>query len=212
MRKSKWLIVFLLFSFTPIKDGEKWLSDVPGFSTNNYYTAQVYGEHTWQSFEQLSDAKQVVNPAQLDYHLLNAAVFFATNRQRDKSRKPLFRFSSLLRNAAAVHTHQMISKKFFDHVNRKTPALSTMEKRLALFGITNVASAENCDYTYIDVDGSTTYWQLALEIVEDFYKSSGHKKNMLNKTYTHLGCTAEFEPKSDGNYHYVKVTQNFAAL
>lgn len=202
----------MLYSFAPLTGGDKWLSDIPGYEANSYYSANVFTEHTWQTFMQLSEANQVVNPDAYDYHLLNAAVFFATNKQREKSRKPQFRFSSQLRNAAAVHTHQMVTKKFFDHVNHKTPAVSTMIKRLALFGLKDVACAENCDYTFIEVDGTTTYWQLAQEIVEDFYKSSGHKKNMLNKTYTHLGCAAEFELKSDGNYHYLKVTQNFAAL
>lgn len=201
-----------LLAFTALPNGAKWLSDIPGFHTASIYEQQIYSQYTWQSFEQLPEVKQVVNPDQLDYHLLNAAIFFVTNRQREKSKKPLLAFSPNLRNAAAVHTHQMVSKKFFDHVNAKTPALSTMVKRLAVFGITNVACAENCDFTYIEVDGNTTYWQLALEIVDDFYKSSGHRKNMLSKTYTHLGCAAQFELKSNGDYHYLKVTQNFAAL
>ena len=74
--KNLLLLVFnLMFA-----GGEKFLNDIPLYQKESYFKLKVYAEHDWNSFYVLKEANQVVDPNNYDLHLLNAAVFFATNK------------------------------------------------------------------------------------------------------------------------------------
>lgn len=78
--------LLLLFLFLGSGNAEKFLNDVPLYSNESYFKEKVYAEHDWKSFMQLKDANEIVNPDNYDLHLLNAAVFFSTNKLRDKKK------------------------------------------------------------------------------------------------------------------------------
>ena len=196
------LSIILLFPLLAFNAGEKSLNKIELYKKESYFKQQVYTEHNWKSFETLKEPRTVVDPNNYDLHLLNAAVFFATQKMRETKRVRVLQFSPQLRNAAVVHTDQMIEKNFFDHVNRTAPALRTPEQRIGLFGIGATALAENVDYTYILVNSQSTYLQVAEKIVKDFYDSAPHRKNMLGKEFTHLGCAAIFEPTDKDGARY----------
>ncbi len=195
-----------------VSDGQKYLSEVSLYQKASSFESTINDQQTLKEFVKSAPANLVLDPVNYDLHLLNAALHFATNENRLKHGRSELKFVPALRDAAVLHTNEMITRNFFDHYNKKNRKYYSPEQRLNAFDIKNVASAENCDYTYIDLNESTTYLQLAREIVKDFYESSGHKKNMLNKTYTHLGCGVMFEPKSKKGVWYVKATQVFAKL
>ena len=67
------------------------------------------------------------------------------------------------------------------------------------------------DYTNILVNAKTTYIDLAEKIVDDWFHSPPHRKNMLGKEFTHLGCAAMFETKDKQGARYIKATQDFSA-
>ena len=142
--------------------GEKYLSQIELYQKESYFKKQVYTEHDWKSFSKLAESNAICNPENYDMHLLSAAFFFATNKRRDeKGQKPL-QFTSELRNAATVHTWQMIEKKFFDHFNRRNSDLRAPDQRVRLFGTNSPAYAETIDMNNVAVPANETYWHIAL--------------------------------------------------
>jgi uncharacterized protein YkwD len=206
----KILFFLVLIPLTAFDSGERYLDKIELYQKDSYFKQKVYSEHNWKSFSQLKEAQAIVHPNKYDFHLLSAAIFFATNKMRESKKVKALQFSSPLRDAATLHTSQMIEKNFFDHFNRLNPAFRTPDQRLGLFGIKSTGMAENVDYNFIPVNGNTTYLQLAQKIVQDFYDSPPHRKNMLNKDMTHLGCAAIFEVRDKQSVRYLKVTQDFS--
>lgn len=209
----KWTLLLLAALVRPlVGGGDDYLSKVALYQTDSYYKQKVYAEKDRAAFYNHSDLNKPVDPQNYDLHLLNAAMFYATNKQRAAKGVPELKYNAALRDAAVLHTHQMIEKNFFDHFNSKNRKYYSPEKRFKLFGLEPPASAENIDYTYLEEEGSTTYLQLAEAIVKDLYDSPAHRKNMLSKAYNSLGCAVMFEQKErDGNW-YCKATQDFGSL
>lgn len=201
----------LLLLLLVTSGGEKFLDDIPAYQLDSYFKQKVYAKHDYKSFALLKEANEVVNPDNYDLHLLNAAVFFATNKLREEKKLKQLKFSSALRDAATVHTFMMVDKKFFDHFNNRNLKLRTPEDRIKLFGTNADFAGENIDYTNIKMPSQTTYWQLAQMIVDDWFHSPPHKKNMLSKNFRSLGCAAYFEIKNKDGFRYVKSTQDFSA-
>ena len=205
------LIFIALLGLLSFDTGNGYLEKIPSYQKDSYYKQKVFVERSWKSFYQLKDAQAFVDPEHYDLHLLNAALYFATNKLRENKGGKVLKYSPQLRDAAMVHTSQMIERNFFDHYNRLNPALRSPEQRIKLFGLNSNAMAENVDYTYIPVNGNTTYLQVADKIVDNFFHSPPHRKNMLGKEFTHIGCAAMFETKDKQGVRYIKATQDFSA-
>jgi len=200
------LLVVLLAAST---GGEKFLEEIPLYQKESYFKAKVYAQHDWKSFFELKEANAVVNPDDYDLHLLNAAVFFATNRLRAEKKQKQLLFSAPLRDAAVVHSWQMAEKKFLNHFNNRVPKLRSPNDRMQLFGVPETTEGENIDWN--SIEPGTTYAQVAKLIVDDFFHSSEHRKTMLSKSFTRLGCAAVFETKDKDGVRYFKATQNYAS-
>ena len=190
--------------------GEKFLEEIPLYKKESYFKQKVYAEHDWKTFSALKEASQIVDPNNYDLHLLNAALFFVTNKVRgEKKLKPL-KYSAQLRDAAVVHSQQMVEKMFFDHFNNKTRKLRSPEDRMVLFGVQANAMGENIDYNNLTMPSKTSYIQLAEKIVDEWMRSAPHRKTMLSKIYSHLGCGAVFEESNKDGVRYVKATQDYS--
>ena len=177
--KNLFLLVFIFL----YAGGERFLSDIHLYQKESYFKQKVYAEHDWKSFYGLMEANQVIDPDNYDLHLLNAAVFFATNKVReDKRLKPL-KFSTELRDAAVVHSQQMVEKKFFDHFNNKIRKLRSPENRMILFGVEATAMGENIDYNNIDMPSRITYLQLADKIVDAWMHSAPQRTPKRPREY-----------------------------
>lgn len=201
------LLGFLLMSFD---DGSNYLQKLPLYTHDSYFKEKVYAEKDWKSFYAMQEPQQAVSPTSFDMHLMNAAFFFATNKLRQQKHLKQLAYMPGLRDAAVLHTNEMVERNFFDHYNSRNRKYYSPEKRMELFGIKGQAGAENCDYTYLEIEKGTSYLQLAEEIVDDLYKSPPHKKNMMNKLYNRLGCAVLFEKKPKDGAWYCKATQDFA--
>ncbi|HLP51427.1 MAG TPA: CAP domain-containing protein [Chitinophagales bacterium] len=207
------MIKTLLLSFLLILNagGEEFLNEVALYQKQSYYKDKVYAEHDWKSFYALKEANQVVNPDNYDLHLLNAAIFFSTNKVRAGKKLDALIYSGPLRDAAVVHSQQMVDKKFFDHFNNKTRKLRTPEDRMVMYGVTQAqAMGENIDFNNIQMPSKTTYIQLADKVVDAWMHSAPHRKTMLSKGYSHLGCAGVFEAKDKTGYRYIKSTQDYS--
>lgn len=205
----KVLPLLLATTLTALPDGSKWLSRIEWYQQESYYKEQAYREQDAKSFAALPEPNRMVNPEQFDFHLANACVFYATNELRESKGKPTLKFSGTMRDAATVHTYEMISRNFFDHYNRSNRKLYSPENRISLFEKNYAEIAENCDYTYMLPEKPFTYLELGREIVSHLNTSTPHRKTMLSKSLTHMGCAAMFEAKQRKGAWYVKTTQNF---
>ena len=208
---KKILLIAFLFPLFAFDGSEKFLNNIAPYQQDSYFKEKVYAEHDRQSFYAMKEPNQVINPESYDLHLLNAAVFYATNKLRKEKGLKELQFSPQLRNAAVIHSSQMIEKNFFDHFNPRTRALHSPDDRMKLCSVQSTAYGENVDLNNITMPSHNTYLQVAETIVKDFLNSPPHKKIMLDKNFTRLGCSAMFEGKDKNGARYYKATQDYAA-
>ena len=208
---KKFVCLLFLLPLFAFDSGDKFLDKIELYQKGSYFKKQVYADKDWKSFYEMLDINQVVNPDNYDLHLMGAAVFFATNKLRESKHLKTLAFSPELRDAAVVETQQMIDKNFFSHFNNRTPKLHSPEDRIKMFGVKSSAMGENIDLTNIEMPSKVTYIQLAEKIVKAFYDSPEHRKIMLGKIYTHIGCSAIFENLDKQEHRYIKTTQDFSA-
>lgn len=174
----------------------------------NQWSDDFYEKYNSDSFQKLEILKIKIEKGNIDYPLLNAAIFYATNLQRTKYKKTPFIFSKYLTKAAQDHSEDMVEYNFYSHTS-KVKGKKTMSDRLKLVGISNAFLAENIFNFFLK---SPTYWSLAQGLVNGWMESKGHRANILNKNYEYLGCGSKYYFNKDWiNYFYVKSTQNFSS-
>lgn len=209
------------------------------FKTHSGFSDSDYSQYTYETFAELESAKHGINLDDIDYELLNASIFYATNKQRVKYIKKPFLFFPLLRDAAVTQSSQMVKYDFFDHQNSKNAKLRTLKDRLENAGGANkyMAAGENIseffllnyqakDYFRIEkinnkkvyVNSKTgkqinlhTYLSFGEAIVADWMTSPGHRANILEEKFTHLGC-GSLRSTKPGEFPKAKATQVFGKL
>ena len=167
-----------------------------------------FNKYNVDSFKKLNIVQQKINSKEIDYQLLNAAIFYRTNEERLKNGRTEFVHSTALEKSAFAYSKDMVQKNFYSH-DSPIRGRETMTKRLALVGINNTDSAENI-YDFFEVD--PTYWSIADKLVDGWMKSPGHRVNILNQAYRYLGCGAfHYINREWLDYFWVKSTQNFSS-
>ena len=207
--KSVLLCFFFLLFVVANAQPATFLSQIPKYNESSSFEDSAYSKFTWQQFYALEECKEIVDPENFDFDLLNAAVFFATNKYRASKKLPLCAFSPELRNAAAIHSFMMVKNNFFNHINPFTPKLRTPIDRIQLCQFPGTRYAENVARIFINLNEPLTYTQLAENVVLDFSKSGAHDKNLRDPKLTELGTAIVFEADKKNPYRYFKVTQNF---
>lgn len=201
------LFMLLLLPNMLIAKEQKYLKSFFAYRQASYFATQVYQEHTVATFYKLKEINMPVNIDSLDIHLLNACLFFATNKLRLLHHKQALKIDFNLKNAAAIHSFQMSTYHFFAHNHPYNSKLKTSAQRLKLCGITTAeAIGENCHKTSIYAD--LTYLELAQQVIESFYQSPAHKQNLLNAQFRYLACAAAIEFPNTDNADII-VTQDF---
>lgn len=148
------------------------------------WTRDMYAKHDYESFARLPMVHRAIDPQNVDYALLDAAVFYATNRQRDKyGLKPL-KYSAALEKAAFEHARDMAKHNFFSH-RSPISGKETIGKRMAAAGVPSGYSGENIHF---HGPVGKSYLEEANEVVSDWMNSPGHRRNILNGSYHYLGC------------------------
>jgi uncharacterized protein YkwD len=203
-------VLLFLSSLFFTDSGQKYLSQIPSYQRDSYFKEEVYAEHSWQSFYQLKEINSIIQPDDADLHLLNAAVYFATNKLRAEKKLPVLKFHAGLRDAAFIHSQQMIEKNFFNHINHSSLKLRAPDGRIKLFVTGFRGLGENIDWNSIAIPSDVSYVQLADKLVDAWYHSPPHRKTMLSKQFSHLGCAAMFETRNKNGIRYVKATQDFS--
>ncbi|MBN1799440.1 MAG: CAP domain-containing protein [Spirochaetales bacterium] len=208
------------------------------YSGDDYsWTDADYEIYDFRSFPTQPAVNARIDMDNIDYPLLHAAIFYETNRQREKYGRQPFLHSPALERAAWGHSRDMVAYNFYSHTS-PVKGKETMSKRLALVGIRNASSAENIAYTFgieyeagrsvysplqnggyfsYELKGEPiknhTYLGLAKEAVNMWMNSSGHRANILNPDYKYLGVgAAHYQDTGFFNMDNFKLTQNFASI
>ncbi|MCS6967712.1 MAG: hypothetical protein RMJ44_00695 [Cytophagales bacterium] len=77
------------------------------------WTPEMYQKHTYSTFIKLEMVHRPIDPKNVDYGLLNAAIFYITNHQREMHQLPTLEHSPGLEKAAFEHSKDMIEHNFF---------------------------------------------------------------------------------------------------
>ncbi len=198
-----------------------------------------YSQFTYETFSKSPLANEEIDLTNIDYDLLNAAIFYASNKQRKLHNKNPFTFYPLLRDAAVTQSTQMVKYNFFDHVNNKNAKLKTLKDRLESVGGSGkyLAAGENISeyfllnykpneyYRVEKVNNKPVYYNTKTNkqirphtylsfgeaIVADWMTSPGHRANILDDRFTHLGCGTLYSTKP-GEFPKAKATQVFGKL
>lgn len=167
-----------------------------------------YQKYNLEKFQKINLINEPISTDFIDYDLFAACIFYATNIQRDKYKKPLFKYSKSLAFAAQKHSENMVKYDFYSHTSTVKGERS-MTDRLSLVGIENAYMAENIfNFSLIN----PTYWSMAIGLVDGWMKSKGHRANILDKNQVYLGCGIKYYLNEQWpEYFYVKSTQNFSS-
>lgn len=199
------LLILLSFPF----NGVKYLSKVKGFEQNSYFKKQAYIDN--KTLDAEPEANRLVNSDSFDLHLMNWCLFAATVEIREKENASPVRYYESLRNAATLHSNEMAERDFYEHINPFNAAIKLPADRLGVFNVKSAEIAENI-YDFPFVSKHVSYKMLARKIIEGFYASAGHRKNLLDDKTNFLGCGAQLSKQISGQFHYLKVTMVFAFL
>jgi len=110
-------------------------------------------------------------------------VLSLVNAERAKKGLSALTMSEDLRNAARLKSTDMCQNKYFSHTS---PTYGSPFEMLKTLGISYQAAAENIAQGYPTPEAVVNGWM----------NSSGHRANILNGTYTHMGVGY------DSNGHY----------
>lgn len=205
------LIFFLIFSIQ-LSAQENWKSKV--------FPDSLYAYYNWQFFTlMISEVHDTIDWHNPDLGLLNATIFYATNRARSERGLPTLTFSPSLRDMAFLQAQEMSKYNYVGHDNPWNAPFNTLQKRSRFFeaeahseNVTNgflvnyeagryfyrVPQPDGETYKYYYMDDTPlykhTYWTFGLHIVQQFLDSPPHKKNMLFFHHQSLGCGAAIEP------------------
>jgi hypothetical protein len=123
-------------------------------------------------------------------------VFALTNQERARYRLPPLRDDEALDSIARGHSEDMLRRGFFSHTNpdRESPGdrMARLHRILIGEGGENIWSGSGYNANAV-----------AEQIVADWMNSAGHRANILNAEYTHLGVGVAMEGAE------IRATQNF---
>jgi uncharacterized protein YkwD len=211
---------------------------VPAFPASaSAWSNALYKKYSCREFNSFAPANRPVDFAHIDYPLLNAAIFFATNCARVKRGMPPFIHSRALEKAAFLHSRDMVEDDFFSHENPYEPRKRSPFDRMAAVGVMRGYRAENIAIDFgiryksgepvippqngekifrnPDTGGAIlahTYNSLAASLVEGWMHSERHRANILDRNLKYLGSGAfHFHDRDFYGMDTFKATQDFAS-
>jgi len=109
-----------------------------------------------------------------------------TNRERAHRALSVLRGEDALRQIARLHSRDMQVRRFFSHVNPDgaSPAERVAAAHRRLVGVVGENLWKGIGYPASQADG------LARQVVAGWMRSHGHRKNLLDPDFTHLGVGA----------------------
>jgi uncharacterized protein YkwD len=167
----------------------------------------------------------------IDQQLFDEAVLIYSNAVRKANGRPPLRLDPALSQAAADHARNMARLRTHSHelpvrgqkhLKQRMQRVSVdyrlaaeniaMDKVYRLLGRPIAMGYSGCNFTYGDTKTQVpihTYASLAKQVVDRWYKSPGHKKNLLNPKFRRIGSGVGIDPNGAacGDFY---LAQNFA--
>jgi uncharacterized protein YkwD len=134
--------------------------------------------------------------ATLPAHYLEERFLQLTNDARARNGVSPVRASAVLAQAARHHAEEMVRLRYVSHVS-PTPGRRDVADRVALVGGTMRAVAENL--AAVPAGGL----DLPERVIDGWMQSPGHRQNLLEERWTHVGFGAQEAP--DGRLVVVQV-------
>lgn len=133
-------------------------------------------------------------------------VFDLVNKERQKHKLPSYKKETPLVIAARQHSKEMIEMNYFSHDSPRDEWKEPYQ-RAYYAGFLEAYVGENIAYNFGENDKA-----VAANLMKTWLKSPGHRANILNKEYTHLGVGVVKTRKNyEGyDYDYYYATQVFA--
>jgi uncharacterized protein YkwD len=209
MVKTLFILITSLTFLSTYAQADKYLADIQKYNESSVFEDDSYNGMTWQTFYALDEAKEFVDPMNFDYDLMNAALFFALNKYRIARGASALAFDPRLRDAASIHTDQMVKKKFFAHDNPYNTSLRALNNRVELCGFFGQHIAENIARMYVNMNNPETYTQVADKVILYLSRSKEHNINMLDNRNKLLGCSLLFDGTGSDGYFYFRTTHDF---
>lgn len=138
-----------------------------------------------QPAQQQAPAEQTKEaaPASSEVSAYEKKVLDLTNQERAKAGVPALKLDTELSKVAREKSRDMQSKGYFDH---NSPTYGSPFDMMKQFGISYTTAGENIAMGQ----------QSPEEVVQAWMNSEGHRKNIMNANFTHLGVGHV----ADGNY------------
>lgn len=216
-------VAFLFFLSTSLLFSQNWQST-------------DYTKHTWRTFNQLQIIHEKLDPSDIDYSLLHAAVFYVTNEYRVQNQLKPFQYATKMELVAAGHAADMVKYNFYGHQS-KIRNKRKLRDRFQIQGLNpvmigeNISSTAALQYEYgrkverpqspgvfvyqtskSEIVPMHSYISYAREIVRLWMESPGHRANILNPSFTYLGTgSAVYGEKSFYNMPYFMNVQCFGS-
>ena len=135
--------------------------------------------NTTQEKPKIEEKKETTKPKQnsVAYPGISAyeqEVVRLTNIERVNNGLPELKTDSKLNEVAWHKSRDMVNVGYFDH---QSPTYGSPFDMMSQFGVSYTAAAENIAYGYATPEA----------VVEGWMNSPGHRANILNETYTHIG-------------------------
>ena len=203
-------------------------------STAGTWSSSDYARYDYRSFASSELANARIDFDNIDYGLLHAAVFYETNRNRVAQGLPVFEHNQALEQAAYEHSVDMRDRNFFSHTS-PVSGKRTLADRVSLVGFRYSNIGENIAITFGieyqagrgvfnpqqnggyfsyehrgDPIENHTYLGVAQAVLTQWMNSPGHRANILNRNFTHLGAGgAHYQDAAFYNMDKFYFTQNF---
>jgi Cysteine-rich secretory protein family len=197
----------------------------------------MYGKYSYDTFEHYDRAQERIDLDAVDYPLLQAAVFYAVNRQRAQANVPMLMYSAPLERAAHEHSRDMVEMNFFSHESPVT-GKRTLADRLRALGVNgpvgeNISTSFALEYesgkpvfgpkengeSYFSytLHGphlmAHTYLGFAKAAMKDLTSTAADQASFLSTEMRFLGSgAAQFKNKEFQGMDEFKVTLNFSQL
>lgn len=205
--------------------------------TSSEWSVEKYSDFDDQSFLNFEPATKAIDFSKVDYQLLNAAIFYMTSKERKEIGLRPFIYSQKCEQAAFGHAQDMVKLDFYSHTS-KVIGKESLRDRLELVGIENSTSGENIIisfgiqyqagrpvFTPVQNNGAFfsytkggapipnhTYISLAKSLVNTWFNSPPHRKNILNPDFLYMGGGAYvFKDTKFFDIDKVKAVQVFSS-
>lgn len=223
----------LPLSAFPLPAFEYIFDDVDHAREKSLWKAEYYEQYNHATFTEFHLFQQTINFLEIDYPLLHASLFFASNKARVAHGVAALPWNLQLEITAYNHSRFMVDTFEFAHYSGSS-ARRTPNDRAKLGGIANPKVNENIainfalnyiegkpfythtpdHYSYSNNPDEPlevlSYLEFAIRAVQLWMDSPPHRRNLLSQNAVQLGTGAYFFRDSNSSYFpKFRTTQNF---